>query len=983
MWPQLSSLTSSRLIVHQISRRFYHPVKGIFGNTQPYRLNIDEWSQNQQVDNGLPLSYSMVKQAFQKRGHLLCQLDPLSLANLTDVDPITDSNNNDFHQFTQKLSPILGVNLEKFLDSEPVASSVDKKEFIHHLFNMYCRNIGFEFDHVLSFDEKTWFAKQIEREHENPLPFDNTELVAKDLLITEALDHFLARKFQSVKRYGCEGAETMIIFIDELLRLLQQNDQSENGDFMNELIIGMPHRGRLNLLVNKLQYPAKALFHKLSGRDEFDFQYNNRKSSTMIIGDVLSHLYTQIEFEKNLVATLLPNPSHLEVVAPMVCGYSRGQMMHKRIGPYSWNTDDVSKFSNILPLQIHGDASFTGQGIIMETLALANVEHYMTNGSIHLVVNNQVGYTTPGRMYQSRSSLYCTDPLKMINAPIIHVNGDHPDLVARAARLAYNYRQKFRKDVAINLVCYRRWGHNELDDPTFTNPKMYEKIHSRKSIPRSYAEKIEMSQEKITAIIDEYNQMLNDSLTNVNEYKPPSVPVIISNAKSLWKDVQWPSSDHITRWDTSVPEALLKHIGRVSTQSPNDWNLHKTLKKVFDDRSARFNSGKNLDWSLAETLAFGSLLYQGYDVRISGQDVGRGTFSQRHCMIVDQSTNDVHVPLNDLANEHQDYLPWKNDNIGQLEVCNSILSEEAVMAYEYGLSLTTSNVLAIWEAQFGDFFNGAQTIIDTLVSSGEGKWLLQSSLTLLLPNGYDGAGPEHTSARLERFLQISNSSETEIDSDNVNWSIIYPTTPAQYFHSLRRQMIRPYRKPLVVMGPKMLLRHPRCQSNIEDLSMERSHFAPVLDDPVHYMPTHCFQIDPIDMKNTVSNVKSIIFCSGKHYYTLEKQRQHLFGDDQSKLSSIAIVRIEELCPFPAAELVAILKRYPNAKNLIWSQEEHRNMGAWTFIRPRFQNILHQTKLQYVGRGHLEAPAVGLASVHRKEIDTILTQTFDLCQLSAK
>ncbi|OTF82444.1 2-oxoglutarate dehydrogenase E1 component DHKTD1, mitochondrial-like protein, partial [Euroglyphus maynei] len=943
----------------------------IFGNTNPFRLNIDDWSQHGH-DNGLPDSYLLVKQAFQKRGHLLCRLDPLSLANFTD-DSI--DNIDDFPQFSQKLSPVLGVDLNRFVEhEEPITSSVDKKDFIHHQYSLYCGSIGYEFKHLLSLDEQNWFEQQIEHEQKNPRSFDNVESVAKDLLITETLDHFLAKKFQSIKRYGCEGAETMIIFIDELLRLLRQNNNN-NDETMNEIIIGMAHRGRLNLLLNKLHYPAEALFHKLHGREEFNFQQNRK---TMIIGDVLSHLYTQIELDSNLMATLLPNPSHLEVVAPVICGYSRGLMMNKRIGPYS---ESDKKLSNILPLQIHGDASFTGQGIIMETLALSNVEHYMTNGSLHLVVNNQVGYTTPSRMHQSRSSLYCTDPVKMIHAPVIHVNGEHPDLVARAARLAYNYRQTFGKDIAINLVCFRRWGHNELDDPTFTNPKMYEKIQSRKSIPYSFAEKINMSNEKITEIVDEYNQMLNESLGKVDGYKPPSVSMIISNEKSGWKNIQWPSDDRITKWNTSVPDSILKHIGRVSTQSPDDWHLHKTLKKIFDDRSARFNSGKNLDWALAEALAFGSLLYQGYDVRISGQDVGRGTFSQRHCMIVDQSTNDVYVPLNNLADEHQDYLPWKNDHIGQLEVCNSILSEEAVMAYEYGLSLTTSNILAIWEAQFGDFFNCAQSIIDTLVSSGEGKWLLQSSLTLLLPNGYDGAGPEHTSARLERFLQLSNSSETEIDSDNVNWSIIYPTTPAQYFHSLRRQMIRPYRKPLVVMAPKILLRHPRCQSNMEDLSLERSHFVPVLDDPIHYTQTHCFQIDPIDMTKTVPSVKSIIFCSGKHYYTLEKERENLFGNDREKLSSIAIVRIEELCPFPAAELMAILKRYPNAQNLIWSQEEHRNMGAWTFIEPRFRNILHQSKLHYNGREHSEAPAVGIPIIHRKEIETILSKTFDLCQLS--
>ena len=597
--------------------------KGIFGNYQPYQ---EEKHDELHVDNSAqPFSYQLVKQAFRQRGHQFSQLDPLSQSKLISA---TDRIKED--GFIKQLSLVLGIDLQKFLE-EPATGTVDKHSFLLSLLNTYSGHLGFEFDY-LNQKEIAWFEKYLENNFQqqgaqfNIGTPNETELekkkefLAKRLLQTEALDHFLARKFPSVKRYGCEGAETMVTFVEELIEQLQTRQDYESVD---ELVIGMPHRGRLNLMVNMLDYPIEGLFHKLSGKSEFDIE--NEPGRSVLIGDVLSHLFNTTEFPTNrskmLEATLLPNPSHLEVVSPVICGYARGKLLCDKRGPYA---DKQSKEYSVVPLQIHGDASFSGQGIIMETLAMANVEHYSVGGSIHLIVNNQVGYTTPGRMHQARSSAYCSDPVKLVNVPVIHVNGDHPEAVCFAAQLALAYRQQFLKDIAVNLFCFRRWGHNELDDPTFTNPQMYKQIGARKSIPRTFADSLEMSEQKVKEIVKEYNDKLSVALANSTEYQPPKLPALTSKPNSPWIDIQWPSSTSVSKWKTSVPSDVLKHVCEVSTTCPPNWNLHSTLKRVFADRSTKVNSMAGFDWATAESLAFGSLLYQGHNIRISGQDVGRG-----------------------------------------------------------------------------------------------------------------------------------------------------------------------------------------------------------------------------------------------------------------------------------------------------------------------------------------------------------------------
>lgn len=629
-------------------------VAGVFGNYSPQQVNIDHWCRNKQLLTGIDSSYMLIKNAFQNRGHLLCQLDPLHLSNLyPNADHRFNLETMDNQEFFNKLGQILGVNIEEFL-AENNQDIDNRKEFLQQQLNIYCGPIGYEISQLISLNEYDWFVERIERDYkllnENSIFNEQWQQKAINLLFTtEALDHFLAKKFQSIKRYGCEGAETMIIFIQELINQLQDSKlktTTANGchNFnVDEIIIGMAHRGRLNLLVNTLHYPLEALFHKLSGKAEFYSEYSGKpetkRRSANIIGDVLSHLYTSTEYlstdsqnghnEKKfdyekLKVTMLPNPSHLEVVSPVVCGYARGKLLRQRRGPYNQSANEQESKYCLLPVQIHGDASFSGQGIIMETLALANAQHFTVGGSIHLVINNQIGYTTPGRMYQGRSSLYCTDPVKMIHAPVIHVNGDYPELVAQAARLALDYQQTFNKDIAVNLVCFRRWGHNELDDPTFTNPIMYERIGKRKSIPEQYAQHLQVSQEKTDKIVNDYNQLLNKALANMDKYEPPSISNILIDGRGFWRNIGWATNSQITKWNTSVPENLLKHIGLVSVSSPDNFNLHRTLKKVFNERENKLLNGENLDWATAELLAIGTLLYQGIDVRISGQDVGRG-----------------------------------------------------------------------------------------------------------------------------------------------------------------------------------------------------------------------------------------------------------------------------------------------------------------------------------------------------------------------
>ncbi|KAI0220198.1 putative 2-oxoglutarate dehydrogenase E1 component DHKTD1, mitochondrial [Lamellibrachia satsuma] len=592
----------------------------------------------------------------------------------------------------------------------------------------------------------------------------------------------------------------------------------------------------------------------------------------------------------------------------------------------------------VLCLQIHGDAAFTGQGVVAETLVLADVPHFTVGGSVHFIINNQIGYTTEANL--GRSSLHCSDVGLMNGCPIIHVSGDYPEEVVKACRLAMDYRHRYHRDVFVNYVCFRRWGHNEMDEPAFTQPLMYRTIRTRSSIPDRYADKLQKDGvcdlDTLTQAVTQWNAELQDNLKQVDTYVPQ-----VSYLKKHWQGLQY-ATHSISTWDTGLDSHLLQFIGAKSVSVPSHMSIHPTLLKThIDRRLQQMELGHNIDWATAEALAIGSLLYQGFHVRLSGQDVGRGTFSHRHAMMVDQDTDAAFIPLNSLL-PHQTAF---------LEMANSPLSEEAVVAFEYGMSIEHPQRLVMWEAQFGDFSNGAQIITDTCITGGETKWMLQSGLVMLLPHGLDGAGPEHSSCRIERFLQLSDSKEDGVDGDNVNIQVVNPTTPAQYYHLLRRQMVRNFRKPLVVAAPKILLRHPLACSQLSQMSPGTS-FQPVLG----------------DTQVVNKHVTRVVFVSGKHYYTLQAYRQ------QHDIKDTALVRVELLCPFPAEEIQQEVAKYVNAKEFFWSQEEHSNQGAWSFIAPRFENIIGK-KVQYTGRCVLATPAAGIGEVHREEAEQLLADAF--------
>uniref|UniRef100_A0A9J8AE34 2-oxoadipate dehydrogenase complex component E1 n=2 Tax=Cyprinus carpio carpio TaxID=630221 RepID=A0A9J8AE34_CYPCA len=801
------------------------------------------------------------------------------------------------------------------------------EEVVAFLERTYCGRISVETTQLQSLQEREWFADRFEDLKKEAFSPEERRQLAKLMLESQEFDHFLATKFATVKRYGGEGAESMMGFFYELFR-------SAVYSGVTDVVMGMPHRGRLNLLTGLLQFPPEIDTCFFWGLSEF---LENSPS----IGDVLSHLTSTVELDfgagHTLHVTMLPNPSHLEAINPVTQGKTRVRQQVKQEGDYS---ADPHAQPGDLSRDVHGDASFSGQGIVTETFTLSNLPHFRVGGSIHLIVNNQVGYTTPSE--RGRSSLYCSDVGKMVGCAIIHVNGDDVEDVLRATRLAVEYQRRFRKDVIVDLLCYRQWGHNELDEPFFTNPAMYKIIRSRKSIPDSYADQLIseglMTEEERGQIKTTHYALLNDWLNNMTLYSPPP-----TNLQGRWGDLVEPQN-RVSFWDTGVALPLLQFVGARSVDVPEEIQMHSHLRKTHvQARLQKLEEGTKLDWSTAEALAFGTLLCQGFNIHISGQDVGRGTFSQRHTMVVCQETNDMYIPLNHISPEQK----------GHLEVCNSALSEEAVLGFEYGMSIAQPGLLPIWEAQFGDFFNGAQIIFDTFLSGGEAKWLLQSGLVILLPHGYDGAGPEHSSCRIERFLQLCDSKEEGVDGDTVNMGVVNPTLPAQYYHLLRRQMIRNFRKPLIVASPKTLLCFSGAVSSLADMGPGTS-FKPVIGD---------ISVNP-------TSVQRILFCSGKHYYALLKHRETLPEAEKST----ALIRVEELCPFPTEALQQELNKYTNAKDFIWSQEEPQNMGSWSFVSPRFEKQL-ACKLRLVSRPALPAPAVGIGTLHHQQHEAILTAAF--------
>eukprot|EP01112_Ceratiomyxa_fruticulosa_P018161 TRINITY_DN5768_c0_g2_i1.p1 TRINITY_DN5768_c0_g2~~TRINITY_DN5768_c0_g2_i1.p1 ORF type:complete len:752 (-),score=169.46 TRINITY_DN5768_c0_g2_i1:65-2320(-) len=749
----------------------------------------------------------------------------------------------------------------------------------------------------------------------------------------------MQKRFPAVKRYGLEGNESMMPGLDTIF-----SESAQSG--VKEVVIGMPHRGRLNLLVGMLEYPAAHLIWKVKGNSELP-------QGTLGIGDVLSHIgqSSDLTFNQNkLHVTLLQNPSHLEAVDPVVMGKIRAKQQD--------NKEDT-RGSSAMCVMLHGDASVTGQGIVTETLSLSKLPGFTTGGTIHMIVNNQIGFTTTPR--DGRATRYSGDVGKFINIPILHVNSDSPEDVVRVCKIAVQYRNQFKKDIVIDLIGYRRHGHNEVDEPAFTQPLMYSVIRSKATITTTFLKRLQeegvLAAGEGEAIAQAEHQRLDEEMKKTmttSEYKYPPA----DHLKGKW--TQLTQAKDITKSpQTGVDISILKNTATSSVTLPSNMSVHARLQKShLTARLEKLNAGNTIDWATAEAMSVGSLLLEGFNVRISGQDVGRGTFSQRHWELHNSQTGEIYVPLNHMQAKQ-----------GKLEVVNSNLSELAVMGYEYGYSLESPNNLPIWEAQFGDFANGAQIIIDQFISSGESKWLRQTGLVLLLPHGYDGAGPEHSSSRIERFLQLCDGDVVQNDvirafktgnpnsvPTSPNMYVINPSTPANYFHALRRQLHRNFRKPLIVISPKVLLRHPQALSSLEDMQNGTSFLEVIGDSTTSKAP---------------QKVEKVTFCSGKIYYDLEQERSKL-----SDASSIALVRVEELSPFPYSQIEQQISLYSNAKTFTWVQEEQENAGAWGYVQPRFNRLLsqHSHSIQYIGRPPLSASAIGVSSWHKKEVD-ILTQHF--------
>lgn len=873
-------------------------------------------------------------------GHRAAKIDPLDLIQRSEVAALNPARYN-LTENSQR------YNINGIIWTEPIDMSLPRQdteqwwtlgEITEHLRSLYVGRIAYEYMHSPSKTERLWFSHFLESKHNLP-GMDNTKRkrILGLLSRSEVFDHFLQLKFPSLKRYGLEGAESMLPALDALFSAAAQGS-------ISHVILAMPHRGRLNLLTDLLKFSPTALFHKIKGNYEIP-------ESLGAEGDVISHLVASADLDYYNAkgptkVSLLPNPSHLEAINPVALGKTRA----KQYSLLKTSPADCTLGDKVMCVQLHGDASFTGQGIVMESLGLSQLPHFTSGGTIHLVVDNNIGYTTPAT--HARSSLYCSDVGKMINAPVLHVNGDYPEDVAKAMEIAFEYRQYFRKDIIIDLICYRRWGHNELDLPNFTNPLMYEKIQTRRSVPQLYEQKLiaddVMTSEEILSLRTDYKAHLDTALAQVPTYVPSQTML-----KNQWEGMVWPTSPEAAHEpETGVPREVLSRVVKASVEVPAGFEIHPKLHRHVKNRLDSLEKGSGIDWATGEAMAIGSLLLEGCDVRISGQDVGRGTFSQRHAMMVNQRDERVFVPLNE-----------NMESDAKLELANSSLSEMAVLAFEYGASWERPNLLPVWEAQFGDFFNGAQVIIDTFISSAETKWLKQSGLVLLLPHGLDGAGPEHSSCRLERWLQLTNDQYEKEDGQkfNLNMHVTYPTTPSQYFHLLRRQLKRNYRKPLVVAAPKILLRLPAAAARLEDFEVGTA-FHPVLRDGT---------------RNEAS-AKRVILMSGKLYYDLAAERKKRDLED-----TVALLRIEELAPFPFAALEKALEPYTangSLQDVVYLQEEPRNQGAWTHVQGRINSVLKslggQFEVKYKGRKESPLPAPGVGRLYQAQQQAVIASALE-------
>ncbi|RDI42730.1 2-oxoglutarate dehydrogenase E1 component [Aquicella lusitana] len=836
--------------------------------------------------------------AFRRLGHLQANIDPLGLYSGV-YNPILELGYYDFSDQDLKKT----FNVGSFTSLNKATATLN--EIYQGLRKVYCGSIGFEYMHINRSDEVEWIRERIERGWASFVPTQEEKLRILDrLVVADGLEKYLGFKYVGQKRFSLEGGDSLIPLLDAIV-----NRSAQHG--LKEIILGMAHRGRLNVLVNVVGKAPNDIFAAFEGKG----------ISTTHSGDVKYHLGASSDVKTKygpMHIALAFNPSHLEIVSPVVQGSVRARQRRRR------DTDQ----RRVVPIQIHGDAAFAGQGVVMETFNMSQARWFTVGGSIHIVVNNQVGFTISNPK-DARSTIYCTDIAKMVEAPILHVNANDPEAVYFAALFAIDYRHTFKRDVVIDLVCYRRHGHNEADEPSATQPIMYKTIKAMEVPYLSYAKKlreeglIEENAEK--KIAEAYRSALDQGKTVVEMAEDKSVYEYAVN----WEPFAGTHWDEKTK--TAVPLKRLQEIGSKLEKLPEGFTVQTQVKKGLDAQKKMTQGEMPVYWGYAETMAYATLLDEGYPIRLCGQDAARGTFAHRHAILHDQKTGEIYIPLGHISEKQ-----------AHINLVDSLLSEEAVMAFEYGYATAEPNFLVIWEAQFGDFANGAQVVIDQFISSGEQKWGRLCGLVLFLPHGYEGQGPEHSSARLERYLQLCAQE---------NMQVCVPSTPAQIFHLLRRQMLRPYRKPLIVMTPKSLLRNPLATSDIRELA--EGEFQLV-------MP----EIDKIDAKK----VDRVIFCSGKIYYELLEQRR------EKKLNNVAILRVEQLYPFPEEVCRKVLKPYHHVKDVIWCQEEPQNQGAWITMEPSLTDVLGKDQtLRYVGRASSASPAVGYHSVHEKEQKEIVTQ----------
>lgn len=852
----------------------------------------------------------MLIRAYRARGHMIADLDPLGLTKkeyLPELDPATYGFKEDEYDKPIFIYDVLGL------------SYATLRDILKRLRQTYCGTIGIEFLHIQDPERKLWLQKRVEGEGELGLGASNPDVqwkkkILKKLTAAEAFEKFLHTKYPAAKRFGLDGAESLIPGLEEMLQ-----ESSKLG--VEEVVLGMSHRGRLNVLVNILSKPYQAIFSEFQGA-------NPQPDQVQGSGDVKYHLGTSTDRSfngKKMHLSLTANPSHLEAVDPIVVGKVRAKQSQY---------GDLEK-SKVMGLLLHGDAAFAGQGIVAETFLLSQLHGYQTGGTFHVIINNQIGFTTSPTY--ARSSAHCSDLAMIVQAPIFHVNGDDPEAVVKVMALAAEYRHVFHSDVVVDLVCYRRFGHNEADEPAFTQPLMYEAIRNHPTTLRVYAKKLieegSLTEDKALEIERSMNRELQENFKESSSYKPSTADWLAGR----WEGFN-PKAENNKPVLTGVKKEILVDIGTALSRIPEDFHIHPKLKRFLSSREKMVTDQQPIDWSMGEALAFGSLLIEGHRVRLSGQDSGRGTFSQRHAVLRDQITEEKYISLNHLSATQAPFEVW-----------DSPLAEASVLGFELGYSLAEPEALVMWEAQFGDFANGAQVIIDQFISTGETKWLRMTGLVMLLPHGHEGQGPEHTSARLERYLQLCGED---------NMEVVNCTTPANYFHALRRQMHRNYRKPLIIMTPKSLLRHKLATSALNDLDLG-THFLKIIPDS--FSPSSGFQ--------------RVILCSGKVYYDLLEKRE------AEGIIDIAIIRVEQLYPFPHKELVEILKPYARA-DVVWCQEEPMNMGAWSYLDRRLEQVLIEVNLYtkrplYVGRPEAASPATGLLSRHIFEQNLLVSQALNL------